>query len=534
MQSLILAGGGLKVGYQAGCLQVLLDELGLRFDHVDAASGGCFNAAMMASGMTGRQIADAWRSMNPAAFTTLNVKEFYKASWARSIGTADGLKRVFTEWGLNFQTINQKKNCVYTFNCFNFSKKKLVTLENEALDLDYLLACVALPMWFPPVLKNGDLFFDAVYCTDGNVGEAVRRGADEIWAVWTVTDLPEYRDGFIAQYFHIIETVANQKFNDEWTEIAAVNNAIANHGEDASRPTSDLRLQAGFSANDPHLLPPPGRKPIKLHLIKQEVPVQYVAIFNRDRMAAAVEMGVRDTREYARVALGRVSPATPPAPATTGALPIALEFAETMRGFYMPGEADYRRAARLGLAAGNRLVLRLTVRTNDLDAFLTSPEHQCGFNGYVDAPMLTPNSAFTTEGSFGLFVNDRIPETPPRVIPAHKKMLYELRFDAEDGKKYLLRGVKVITNEHGFAVWRDTTTLFVHLYCVDAEGDLEFYGAGILRVLLLDFLKELTTIKAGNLPTKRERVAAVMRFGRFFFGQTFDVYARWILDYSPL
>jgi len=41
-RSLMLAGGGIKVGYQAGCLQVLLDEAGLKFDHVDGASGGCF------------------------------------------------------------------------------------------------------------------------------------------------------------------------------------------------------------------------------------------------------------------------------------------------------------------------------------------------------------------------------------------------------------------------------------------------------------------------------------------------------------
>jgi predicted patatin/cPLA2 family phospholipase len=37
-RSLILAGGGLKVAYQAGVLQVWLDEAGLSFDHADGAS----------------------------------------------------------------------------------------------------------------------------------------------------------------------------------------------------------------------------------------------------------------------------------------------------------------------------------------------------------------------------------------------------------------------------------------------------------------------------------------------------------------
>src|SRR5215469_12981320 len=238
MRSLILAGGGMKVGYQAGCLQVLLDELELEFDHVDAASGGCFNAAMMANGMSGTQIADAWRTMDPAIVTTtLNIEDFYKFAWTRSIGSAKGLKRAFALWGLDFSKINQKHGTVFTFNCFNFSTKRLMVLENTVLDEEYLLATVALPIWYSPVVKNGDILFDAVYVTDGNVGEAVRRGADEIWAIWTVSDLPEYRDGFIAQYFHIIEAVANAKFQDEWNEIAAVNAAIALHGADNSRET---------------------------------------------------------------------------------------------------------------------------------------------------------------------------------------------------------------------------------------------------------------------------------------------------------
>jgi len=33
-RSLIMAGGGIKVAFQAGALQVWLDEAGLTFDHV--------------------------------------------------------------------------------------------------------------------------------------------------------------------------------------------------------------------------------------------------------------------------------------------------------------------------------------------------------------------------------------------------------------------------------------------------------------------------------------------------------------------
>jgi predicted acylesterase/phospholipase RssA len=535
MRSLILAGGGLKVGYQAGCLQVLLDELELKFDHIDAASGGCFNAAMIANDMTGTQIANAWRSVEPSVFTSLNFAQLAKGVYARSVGTADGVRRAFKEWGLDFSRITRHKSASYTFNCFNFSSKRVIALPNTALDEEMLLATVALPIWFPPIVKNNEIFFDAVYCTDGNVGEAVRRGADEIWAIWTVTDLPEYRDGFVAQYFHIIETVANAKFNDEWGEIAAVNQAIANHGADTSRRTPDLRLRESFEANA-MLLPPPGRKAIKQHLIKQEVPVHYIAIFNRDRMAAAVEMGVADTRAYARANhLGGARSLPSVALPHADKVPPALEFSETMRGFVMPGESDCRRAWRRGLTAGNGMTVWLRIRTNDLDDFLTSPQHECGVNGRIDAPLLNAESMLTTAGSFNLFVNDRSEgsEAPPRVIVAHKKMLYQLHFSANDGAQYVLYGKKIINNETGFALWKDTTTLFIQLYL--AEGDeLKFYGSGILKVLPLDFLSEFPTFKVDHVVGPREKAAALARFGTFFFGQAWDVYARWIFDYCPV
>ena len=38
-RSLIMAGGGLKVAFQAGVLQVWLDEANIKFDHADGASG---------------------------------------------------------------------------------------------------------------------------------------------------------------------------------------------------------------------------------------------------------------------------------------------------------------------------------------------------------------------------------------------------------------------------------------------------------------------------------------------------------------
>jgi predicted acylesterase/phospholipase RssA len=71
-RSLMLAGGGLKIAFQAGVLQVWLDEAGLEFDHADAVSAACFNLAMWAQGMSGTRIADNWRKLDPVAGVDVN------------------------------------------------------------------------------------------------------------------------------------------------------------------------------------------------------------------------------------------------------------------------------------------------------------------------------------------------------------------------------------------------------------------------------------------------------------------------------
>src|SRR6266487_5252088 len=98
-RSLILAGGGMKVAFQAGVLQIWLDEAGITFDHVDGVSGGVFNLAMMCQGMTGTQIADNWRNMDPASGVDLHWNQYLKFFYAESLFTLDAYrKKVFPKW----------------------------------------------------------------------------------------------------------------------------------------------------------------------------------------------------------------------------------------------------------------------------------------------------------------------------------------------------------------------------------------------------------------------------------------------------
>lgn len=532
-RSLILAGGGLKVAYQAGCLQAF-DEAGLRFDHVDAASGGCFNAAMMASGMTGTEIANHWRTMDPRAFTSLDWRNYYKLIWNRSVGTSDGMKHIFRDvWKLDFKQINTDGPTCYTFNHFDFTTKRVVVVENTALDANTLLACVSLMMWVPSVQdRGGNWKFDAVWRTDGNVGEAVSRGAAEIWAIWTVSDTPELRDGFVAQYFHLIETVADAQFKEDWREIKMVNELIRKNDGPIPGPSPDLRLRSGFDrtviANQP---PPPGRISIEQHLIRQEVPMHYLLVFNRDRVAAAVEMGVRDARchlrKYGLIPESRSFAAVQPGRPT----PPSIEFCERMRGFFMPGEVDPATGAARGRCAGNALTVDLTIATLDLDTFLHQPEHLATATGRVDCPLLCGEPMPVTTGSFALFVNNRKGGT---VQPGRKRMLYELEFEDRNGTRFKLTGEKRVYDGNGFTLWPDTTTLYVRISTKrPGPADWSPYGAGIIHVLPGDFLKELTTFRVRGRGGVGAKAQALGRFGTFWAGQAWDVYLRGLVDYAP-
>lgn len=532
MRSLILAGGGIKVGYQAGCLQVLLDEAEIRFDHVDGASGGCFNAAMIANGMTGTEIANAWRRLNPFDMVSFNVGEYYKIFWARSIASLDSLrKKVFPAWGLDWNRIRSCRAPVVTFNVYDFTHKRLLVLENKNMDEDYLAASVALPMWFPPIQRNGVTLFDAVYCTDANVGEGVRRGADEMWSIWTVADKPEYRDGFLAQYFHIIETVADTRFFRDWEEVQAVNLAIERHGLDATRSVPDLQIREGYLANA-GLRPPPGRKRIDLHLIKQEVPIHYLINLSQDRMAETVEMGVRDARRYCEqrgINLKRLAAKPQAISLQRGSeQPVGLSFTEVMKGYFDPQATDPCEGERNGREVDGRISFQVTIQIDDLDRFIREPEHCARATGWVDARGLGGRLPLT-KGTFNLFVTQE-QEGPDD--PAQKKMVYELAFTLPSGEEVLLHGAKIVVDDPGLDVWEDLTRLEFVLK-QNGNGGPRSCGAGVLRIGAFDFMRQLTTFRVTHTHSPVESVQVLTRFGRFFIGQAWDVYARFFVDYAP-
>ena len=405
-RALIMAGGGLKVGFQAGVLQVWLDEAGVTFDHADGASGGCFNLAMYCQGMSGKQIADNWRNYDPFIGAAPNLAGPGEFAHQQSFFTLDSMRQnLFPRWGLDWNKIRAGTK-LGTFNLCNFSKKRLEVVTNAGMDEDRLVSSVSLPMWFPPVKINGDPYIDAVYLTDANVEEAIRRGADEIWAIWTVSTRDEWRPGFVEQYFQIIETVADGNFFAIWERIEQNNQAIAagNAGE--------------FG------------RTIALKLLQAEVPVHYLFNLSRDRMAEAVNLGVDMARAWCRAQGVNLGP--PVSPPTPAAATSTLQFTEKMKGFVAPG-ADFQKGFDLGKSQNKKLDVALTIRTEDADAFITDPNHRMAVTGTVDSPWLGGKMPIDS-GEFNLLVST--------VDPRKKEMRYRLFVRHSDGTERTIAGVK--------------------------------------------------------------------------------------------
>jgi predicted acylesterase/phospholipase RssA len=498
-RALILAGGGIKVAFQAGVLQVWLDEAGLEFDLADGASGGTFNLAMWTQGMSGSEIADNWRKLPADAGVDPNWHEYPKLLMGESLMRLDKFRdEVFPLWGLDWDAIRASEREA-TFNVYNFSHHQLEVLEPAQMDADFLVACVSLPMWFPPVRRDGQIYIDPVYITDANLEEAIRRGADELWVIWTVSERGEWNDGFVNQYFQVIETAAVGRYKQVLQRIADSNAAIA----------------AGNRGDfDRH---------IEVKELRDEVPLQYLINLSSDRLHEAVNRGVDAGRRWCAaqgIPLGAAA-AEPDAPGPS------LRFTEVMKGFVFFGEDDFDRGYHEGRRADSRLSVHLTIAIDGVNRFVIDPDHEATVTGEIDCPPL--GGRFPVEGGVFNLLSD---EGDPR----DKRMLYRLFFHDADGRKLTLAGHKEVRDDPGHDLYADTTTLLTHIllgHIATNDGEADIVGAGIIRIHLIDFLHQLTTFRSDGA-TAAEQMSAVGRFGRLFLGSLWDVYAARVLSSGPI
>lgn len=497
-RSLVLAGGGMRVAYQAGVLRALADA-GLCFFHGDGTSGGTMNLAMLFSGLSPAEMCERWRTVNVKDFVSLlPLKEYLKAFDMIAMGDADGIEqKVFPHLGIDVSRINAAGGMAGTFNVCDYTRKTNVAVSHDAVDLPRLIAGISLPVFMPPVPHGGHLYVDSVWIKDANLSEAVRRGCEEIWLVWCIGNTAEYRTGVFNQYVHMIEMSANGVLFEEFRWIHELNARIA-RGDPVDGRT----------------------RPIRLHVIKPEFPLPLDPDFYFGRIDAAtlVALGYRDAHRYLASHHPDGVPFEPEATSMTTPQP-GISFRETMAGPFAWGATDPRAGAAQGEAQQTSLTMTATILIRDIAAFIRDPAHPGELVGHIHWPPFGADIPAKT-GVFNLF--------SPAGDPTMKLMVYELGFEHE-GQDYYLAGKKEVRDDPGFDLWADTTTLLTRLHRgKDASGPV--VGAGVLRLGVAELTRLVRSMTAPGTDSIAERTRAIAAFGRFFLGELWERYANLASD----
>jgi predicted acylesterase/phospholipase RssA len=478
-RALVLAGGGLKVAYQAGVMQVWLDEAGIDMRLATGASGGTLNLAMWCQGFTGRQMADAWRNYRPLAAASVNPRLLLRGPFSPSMLTQKGLrKRVLPAFGLDWHAIRNTDREA-AFDVYNFTAHEHRAVPAEDLTEDLLVSAVALPWWFSPVRIESETYIDAVFATDANLDEAIRRGATELWVVWTVGTGGMWRRGFVNGYFQMIEAMANAGLRAALQRIQDSNAAIAG-GRPGHYPSR-----------------------VEVRMLTAEVPLHYLVVLSRRQVRRAVELGVRDARRWCAEADIPLRGPVPPDPSPTkgGDHGAGVSFRERMSGQV--------RVADLPAPRTSACELRLEVTIADVDRFVADPDHVARVHGTVVCPALGGTLPIRA-GTLNLLVEKAVGDL---------RMVYELLVSGSDGGELRLYGEKLVHHDRGVDLWKDTTTLYL---TARDDGGTEV-AAGVLRLSFVGLLRQLATMRAGDR-SGRGWLRALAKFLHFFGGQLSDTY----------
>jgi predicted patatin/cPLA2 family phospholipase len=477
-RALVLAGGGMRVAYQAGAVKALIDA-GLRFAHADGASGGTINLAALMSGVDADDLCRRWRTLPVRRFASLRPLGEYLHPWRmRAFGDADGMvEHVYPALGVDLDRVRAAEGIAASFNVCRFDDKTVVPVAQRDLDLPRLVAAASLPIFMPALRSGGSTWTDAVWIKDANLLACVERGARELWLVWCIGNTPQWRDGAFEQYVHMIEMSAIGALNAELAAIADIN----------------ARIARGETVHG-HM------RPIEVYLIAPELPLPLDPDFFFGRIDAAtlIDMGYRDARRALRA---RTPVALAPEATRMRTPGLGVAFRETMRGGFSLRTTSPEEGAR----ASDALSMHAAIRIDDIEAFVRDPGHRAGLVGHIDfAPF---GDAIPAEsGVFGLFS----PSEDPRTV----HMVYELGFRHE-GEPYYLAGKKHVRIGAPWRLWRDTTTLYIHLHAgEDTSGPV--VGAGVLRLGVRALLRLVSTFHATGAANGRERLRATWRFFGFF------------------
>lgn len=461
-RALVLAGGGIRVAWQAGVVQAL-DEAGLTFTHGDGTSGGIFTLGMLMSGVRPSELGQRWRTLRVQRFISLLPLRSYArlpTSWP-AFGGADGVRTgVLPHLGVDVATIREHIGMTGTFNVADFDNKVCVAIPHDEIDLERMIAGVSLPIFLPAVQSEGRTWTDAVWIKDANLLEAVRRGCTELWLVWCIGNTPLWGKGPLEQYVHMIELSANGALFGELAAIADINARRAS-GEEV------------LGSSDP----------IVLHVVKPDLPLPLDPDFVAGRISAEalVAMGYRDAWRYlsARSAAG-----------------VPLDVSATrMRVAPLGCRISVRARGPFG-ANAEQLVASTIIEVSDLSAFLADPASGVGVVGGID----------TAAWGYRPFIGGTVTVS---AVDAGRLVELDATIRVDDQNVRFVMSTTLPKGGSAIACWRAMQTWSITVFA-DAGG-----GSGTARMTRRDAWRALYMFEPSGAHTLWDRVRAVRMMTRF-------------------
>lgn len=487
-RSVSFSGGGIRVAYQVGAYQALL-EAGLRFHYYDGTSGGGINLAMLFSGLTPAEMAERWRGLCLADTISFQpLDQYIHSCTLQAMGSADAMRtKVLPYLGVDFAKIRAVAGAEGTFNMLEFSSKEVLVLPHQQLDMDHLIAGFSLPGMFPPVEIGGKLYLDAAFRMDANPNEAVKRGIEEIWVLWALGDAPQWRTGGLGLYMNMLEMVSNGRLTDDMRWIARRNERLA-----AGRPSDGQE------------------RPIRVNVVRSKypLPLDPDLYLGKVDYATLIDMGYSDAR---RILLTQPDggPLGPEAliQETFG---VGVIFRETFKGALHFDEIDP--ATAKGRPHGpDALTLHTTVRIPDVDTFVDQNPRTELF-GRIEHPAFAggaPCSGY--DGEFSI----------EKVSAAETRIVYQLTFLVR-GEPHRLVAENVL-RDSGFDMVSDLLHLPARLHR-GTSRDGAVVAAGNLELGLKGLIELITTLRVTDAPTLAAHTHALTRFGGFFLGRLWQLY----------
>lgn len=204
----------------------------------------------------------------------------------------------------------------------------------------------------------------------------------------------------------------------------------------------------------------------------------------------------------------------------------SVSFTEEMKGHVAFGEEDFHQGERLGREQGTELMFHLTIETDDFDRFRADTSHPAVPRGWIGCEAL--GGRLAVEGGLS---------TSRSIIPTEASGCSTACTSAtEPGTRSRSTGSRWCAT---IAAWisgrtppRSTPRLLSGH--VDAREDAEAarVASGVVRILPLDFARQLTTFRArGGSAGRRGR--ALAGFAGLFIGDLFKVYGSRASEAAP-